>query len=407
MKCPKCQANVPDMFAFCTQCGCRVKDQNGQAVVPQPEGAGEQSAGVYIPPKRALGAADFVLIGLVAANLVGGVLIFNGTRNKDTKPQDNRVAEVSEIVTTAPAATEPEPTVPETEITETEKPAETTAKKTTEKPAETTVKTTKTTAKTTEKTTEKTTAKTTKTTENTTKKTTEKTTKKTTKKTEKSTAAKTTKTEAKTEAKQQVQPEPQPQQSTSASDYYASLGPMPFVVGNSGDPFLLPGMWTRASNSDGQAMLYDAARSAMDNLPVYWSGFDIPCGTEADNNGTSNSTYRYIADAFPVPGYDDLQMPAAIDLYIHNGQAAHGSHLRAIDYRFGNHADYDGPYIWTQGEIESILNGIVGYAEALYGAPETSFDNNRVRYNFRDGALSMGYYERGGKYTLWISRSND
>ena len=144
------------------------------------------------------------------------------------------------------------------------------------------------------------------------------------------------------------------------------------------------------------------------NLPVNWGNdADIFCGTSPDDNGTSNSTYRYIAGAFPVPGFSDLQMPAAIDLYIHNGTAAHGNHLRAIDYRFGNHPDYSGPYIWTRGEIESYFNALTNYADTLYGGHEVISDSTLCHYRYRNGALDIGYYERSGKYILWISRSND
>ena len=200
----------------------------------------------------------------------------------------------------------------------------------------------------------------------------------------------------------------EPQQQTTADAYYATLGGMPFVCGNNGDPFLPPGLYTKADNNDGKAQSEADAKQAMLSLPVNWGNdADIFCGTTPDDNGTSNSTYRYITNAFPVPGFSNLQMPAAIDLYIHNGTAAHGNHLRAIDYRFGNHPDYSGPYIWTRGEIESYFNALTEYADGLYGGHEQISDSTLGHYRYRNGALDIGYYERNGKYILWISRSND
>ena len=396
MKCPHCKAAVPDKFSFCPQCGAAVRTESGKVI--RPDGT-----------RRVVNA---VLIGVLAANIAGGAFLIHRIHKKNQSPPETSIAEVqpeesSEAPKTeAPKKQETEPeTAPETESA-------------TKAPA--TKATTKaTTVKTTEKTTEKTTVKTTKQTEA---KTTaaEKTTKaaKTTKSGKTTAAPKkdaSTKTTAKAQqpAQQQqpaepVQQEEPQQQSTAAADYFASLGGMPFVCGNNGDPFLPPGMYTRATNDDGKAQSEADAKQAMLNLPIDWGyDADIFCGTTPDNNGTSNSTYRYITNAFPVPGFADLQLPAAIDLYIHNGTAAHGNHLRAIDYRFGNHPDYSGPYIWTRGEIESYFNALTAYADELYGGHEEVGDSTLAHYRYQNGALDIGYYERNGKYILWISRSND
>ena len=399
MKCPHCKAAVPDKFSFCPQCGAAVRTESGKVI--RPDGT-----------RRAINA---VLIGVLAANIAGGAFLIHGIHKKNQSPPETSIAEVQPEESSEAQTTEA-PKNPETEPeTEPETKPETTKA--------TTAATTKATmAKTTEKTTEKTTAKTTKQTEA---KTTAapKTTKaaKTTKKSGKTTAAPQKDTSTKTTAKPQqqaqqqqqqvqqpVQQEQPPQQSTAAADYFASLGGMPFVCGNNGDPFLPPGMYTKASNEDGTAQSEADAKQAMLNLPIDWGyDADIFCGTTPDNNGTSNSTYRYIANAFPVPGFEDLQLPAAIDLYIHNGTAAHGNHLRAIDYRFGNHPDYGGPYIWTRGEIESYYNALTAYADTLYGGHEDVSDSTLGHCRYRNGALDIGYYERSGKYILWISRSND
>lgn len=409
MKCPHCHAAIPDKFSFCPQCGAAVRTESGRVI--RPDGA-----------RRVV---NTVLIGVLAANVVGGAFLIHGIHKKHQSPPETSISEVQpedskpEKTTEAPKETKPETeaaaeaTTKATTIKETEA---TTAKTT--KATTTTEKTTKTTKATT--TTEKTTktTKATTTTEKTTKKTTEKTTAKTTAKSAKktkTTASSAKKEDTKTTAKQEQQqqqvvqqPAQQEQQSTLTSDYYAKLGAMPFVCGNNGDPFLPPGMYTKAANEDGSAQSEADAKQAMLNLPINWGNdADIFCGTTPDDNGTSNSTYRYIADAFPVPGFADLQMPASIDLYIHNGTAAHGSHLRAIDYRFGNHPDYSGPYIWTRAEIESYFKQLTEYADSLYGGHEQISDSTLGHYRYRNGALDIGYYERNGRYILWISRSND
>ncbi|MBR4200062.1 MAG: hypothetical protein IKQ91_02145, partial [Oscillospiraceae bacterium] len=198
-----------------------------------------------------------------------------------------------------------------------------------------------------------------------------------------------------------------PAPSTNPADYYASLGGMPFIPGNGDDPFLLPGIYTRESNSDGQALSEADAKWAMQQLPVYWNAAEIFCGTEPDDNGTSNSTFRYVCDAFPVPGFNDLMLPGAIDLYIHNGTTAHGSHLRAIDYRFGNHPDYGGQYIWSENDIAGFFDNLTQYADSLYGGHEDVNDSLIRHYRYNDGNLDIGYYRNGSGTVLWISRSNN
>ena len=200
---------------------------------------------------------------------------------------------------------------------------------------------------------------------------------------------------------------PAPEGTTSA-DYYKTVGEFPFHTYDSGDPFLPPGLYTRSDNHDGRALSEAAAKDAMMHLNIDWGkNFDLYCGDTPDESGSSNSTYRYIANAFPVPGYSDLQLPAAIDLYIHNGDAAQGSYLRAVDYRFCNHDDYNGKYVWTKDEIAKIFTGISEYADGVYGGHTVVNDNNIAHYDYYEGALSIGYYERGGNCVLWISRAND
>lgn len=393
MKCVHCGSNLPERFSFCPQCGVRVRDMSGK---PIPSQVTTDSTPIFseaapMPKqKKPINVPNLVLCGILAANLIGGAVIFNGIRQKKAAPPQTSVAEVSEAaaattVTEAPA-----------EITATETEAVTTEPETTTKtPEVTTAKTTNaTTAKTTKATTAQTTAKTTK-------QTTSKTTKPTTAQT---TAAPTKKTEPRTQPP--ADPQPAEPSGTTADDYYATLGRMPFSVGNGGDPFMLPGLWTRASNDDGNACSEDTAKQAMLDLPINWGDdYDIYCGTKEDNNGTADSTYRYIANAFPVPGYNDLQMPAAVDLYIHNG--TQGNYLRAIDYRFGNHTDYTGPYVWTYDDIANIFYNIADYADSLYGGHETVSDNNFEHYRYNGGALDMGFYEKNGRNVLWISRAND
>ncbi len=401
MKCPHCHAAIPDKFSFCPQCGAAVRTESGRVI--RPDGA-----------RRVV---NTVLIGVLAANVIGGAFLIHGIHKKHQSPPETSIAEAQPEESKPEKTTEaPKETEPETEATTKATTAGTTTIKETEATTAKTTKATTTTEKTTK--TEKATTTTEKTTKKTTEKTTEKTTAKTTKasKKTKTTASSAKKEDTKTTAKQEQQQQQvvqQPvqqeeQQSTLTSDYYAKLGPMPFVCGNNGDPFLPPGMYTKAANEDGSAQSEADAKQAMLNLPVNWGNdADIFCGTTPDNNGTSNSTYRYIADAFPVPGFADLQMPASIDLYIHNGTAAHGSHLRAIDYRFGNHPDYGGPYIWTRAEIESYFKQLTDYADSLYGGHEQISDSTLGHYRYRNGALDIGYYERNGRYILWISRSND
>lgn len=208
-----------------------------------------------------------------------------------------------------------------------------------------------------------------------------------------------------TTAKPANQPE---ENGTSAADYYKTLGPMPFRSYDSGDVFLPPGLYTRSDNHDGQALSEAGAKNAMMQLGIDWGKYaDLYCGDTPDEGGSSNSTYRYIADAFPVPGYSDLQLPAAIDLYIHNGDAAQGSYLRAVDYQFGNHNDYKGKYVWTKAEIEKIFTEFTKFADGVFVEHTVVNDNNLAHYDYYDGALSVGYFERGGKYVFWISRAND
>ena len=203
-------------------------------------------------------------------------------------------------------------------------------------------------------------------TEETTVATTENTTKKTTVKTEETKEKTTVTTTVTTEAPKQ-------------NDYFSTVGAMPFRTYDSGDPFLPPGIYTRADNMDGQALSEQNAKQIMMNLGINWGkDFDLYCGDTEDDGGMTNSTYRYLTNAFPVPGTADSQLPAAVDLYVHNGDAAQGSYLRAVDYRFGNHSDYTGPYVFTREEIAAVFNQVAAYANGVYGAPAEIDDSNSV-----------------------------
>ncbi|MCQ2406914.1 MAG: zinc ribbon domain-containing protein [Oscillospiraceae bacterium] len=391
MKCAHCGSNLPERFSFCPQCGVRVRDMSGNPIPSQVTTDAKPDFPKAAPmpkQKKQMNMPNLVLCGILAANLIGGAVIFNGVRQKKAATSQTSVAEESEAETTTTVSEAPAKTTStETEAVTTEPETTTAPAVTTKAPEVTTAKTTKTT------------------TAQTTKQTTSKITKQTTTQT---TAAPTKKTEPRTQppAVPDNQPDYQEPSGTTANDYYATLGWRPFSVGNGDDPFMLPGLWTRASNNDGNACSEDTAKRAMLDLPINWGDdYDIYCGTKEDNNGTADSTYRYIVDAFPVPGYSDLQMPAAVDLYIHNG--TQGNYLRAIDYRYGMHTDYTGPYVWTYDDIANIFYNIANYADSLYGGHESVSDNNFEHYRYNDGALDMGFYEKNGRNVLWISRAND
>lgn len=345
MKCPNCRNKVPKQYMYCPRCGLSVKAARA---------SGRRNA--------ALSA-----IGLIGVIAIGGGIIARGVLQNSarTEPDTQAVAEHSAAETTA-AQTE---AVPETTAVQTTAAPDTTAApETTEAPAE------------------KTTA---------------------------ATAAETTKAVTKpTTTKQTDPPKTKPQENagkgTSAADYYKTIGEAPFHTYDSGDPFLPPGLYTRSDNADGRALSEEEAKRAMMQLGVDWGkNADLYCGDTEDAHGSTNSTYRYITDAFPVPGYSDLQLPAAVDLYIHNGDAYQGSYLRAVDYRFGNHGDYTGKYVWTREEIEKIFNGVAEYADGVYGGHTVIQDSNLAHYDYFDGVLSIGYYESSGKYVFWLSRAND
>ena len=296
---------------------------------------------------------NVILMGVLALNISACFLIFRCISLRKPASKPNVTAEISSQAetTAAPAAETTAP--PETE-------------------AETEPATEETTVATTEKTTEKTTV--------TTEETTEKTTKTTT---------------VTTEAPKQ-------------NDYFSTVGPMPFRTYDSGDPFLPPGIFTRADNTDGRALSEQNAKQIMMNLGVNWGkDFDLYCGDTEDEGGMTNSTYRYLTNAFPVPGTADCQLPAAVDLYVHNGDAAQGSYVRAVDYRFGNHSDYTGPYVFTREEIAGVFEKVAAYADGVYGGHAAIDDSNEAHYSYGDGALDIGYYQRDGKYVLWLARSND
>ena len=334
---------------------CRAKVPKQYLYCPQ--------CGLSVKTARASGKnANLILTGMICIALIGGGLAAYRALNKHAPLPEDSPSATAEVPVTeaAPKAetTAPETTaVPETTVPETTAEAE---KKTTAAPQTKAPET------------------------------------KTTKagKTQETTAAPA---EEKTSAN-----------GTSAKDYYKTLGEMPFHSFDGGDPFMPPGMYTSADNRDGKALSEADAKNAMMHLGIDWGkNADLYCGDTPDESGSSNSTYRYITDAFPVPGYSDLQLPAAVDLYIHNGDASQGSYLRALDYRFGNHADYKGKYIWTKAEIEKIFTEFTKFAEGVFGDHTVIDDNNLAHYEYYDGALSTGYYEHDGKYVFWISRAND
>lgn len=339
----------------CPQCHTKVPDAFSFCPQCGTQVRAAQSAG------KALDKVNLVLIGLLAVNVVGSVFVIGGISRKNRTEPESSVAEMlPEETTAAPETTAPPETTEEAPDTTEQTAAQTTVKEKTTAPPDASAA---------------------------------------------ETQAATTKTTTKTQ-QQVIVYEPE-EPSTSPADYYARLGSMPFEIGEGEDAFLPAGLYTRADNHDGKALIEDDAKQVMLELPIDWDAADLFCGTEEDDNGTSDSTYRYIADAFPVPGFYDLQLPAAVDLYIHNGTAAHGSHLRAVDYRFGNHADYDGQYIWSEDEIAEFFYDIADYADGIYGGHEEIGDSLIAHYRYADGALDIGYYLRSSGCVLWISRAND
>ena len=344
MKCPNCKNKVPNQYMYCPKCGLSVKAARASG-------------------RRNAALSAIAVVGIIA---IGGGIIARGVlqNSAQTEPDTQVVAEASKTETTAAVTEAPaETTVPDT----TAAPETTAAPITTMEPV---------------------------------------------KKTTTATAAETTKPVTKTTTKPADQPKTSAQENTgggnTAADYYKTVGAAPFHTYDSGDPFLPPGIYTRSDNADGRALSEDNAKNAMMQIGVNWGkNADLYCGDTEDASGSTNSTYRYITDAFPVPGYSDLQLPAAVDLYIHNGDAYQGSYLRAVDYRFGNHGDYTGKYVWTREEIEKIFNGVAEYADGVYGGHTVIQDSNLAHYDYFDGVLSIGYYENGGKYVFWLSRAND
>ena len=138
MKCPNCGGDVPDRFSFCPQCGTHVRDVAGNPIVPE----GTQ-APVELPAapkaKKALNVPNLVLCGVLAANLIGGAMIFNGVRQKNNAAPDNGIAEVSAAETTAAVTDAPaEETVTETIAVTTEPETTPAPQTTTEAPKQTT-----------------------------------------------------------------------------------------------------------------------------------------------------------------------------------------------------------------------------------------------------------------------------
>ena len=345
MRCPNCKNKVPKQYMNCPRCGLSVKAARASG-------------------RRNAALTAICLTGVIAIG--GGMIARSILRNSaQTEPDTQVVAEASSAAETTAAVTDAPP--------ETTAAVTTAAPETTPAPA---------TTKATEKETAATTAETTK--------------------------AATKPTTTKPADTQKTKPQTDADGGNTAADYYKTIGAAPFHTYDSGDPFLPPGIYTRSDNADGRALSEANAKQAMMQIGIDWGkNADLYCGDSEDASGSTNSTYRYITNAFPVPGYSDLQLPAAVDLYIHNGDAYQGSYLRAVDYRFGNHGDYTGPYIWTREEIEKIFNGVAEYADGVYGGHTVINDSNLAHYDYFDGVLSMGYYESGGKYVFWLSRAND
>ena len=251
--------------------------------------------------------------------------------------------------------------------------------------------------------------------------TTEKKTETTTAKPETTTTAKTTTTKKETttedektttqkETETTKEPESDAAQGNSASAYYEKHKGVAFAD-NATDPFCPPGIHTRLNNEDGSAMQQGAAIAALEKLPVDWNVKAYPVYEYVDDgNGTSDSDYRYITDAYPVPLLSK-SLPAAVDLRIHNGSGNHGNYLRSVDYFFGNHADDRSGYVWTRGELYGVYNELNDKMSDLLGdgTPVSGGSYEGFRYTTAGGGIVEVYFYSNGDdtYMIRLIRSNN
>ena len=310
-------------------------------------------------PKKqsSFGKLNAALCALLALNLAGGGFIITKmlTKENNSDSQGSQVAMVEATTTTVQETTTNE--APETT---------------------TTTKTTATTTTTTERTTTTTEAET------------------TTETTISETQPTTTTTRVTTTA-------PPPSNTRSASQYYQDYPGVAFSD-NGNDPFCPPGLYTRDSNYDGAAIQEATAKSVLASLPVTWLDMANPIGVNNDD-----TQFRYVTNAYPVPTLG-FSLPAAIDLYIHEGVRPHGNYLRRIDYYFGNHQDDRSGYTWTRDELYSVFTQLNAQAKNRFGAGTRKEDSSEEHYQYRTsggGTVDIFFYNLNGKYMVRVARSNN
>ena len=203
------------------------------------------------------------------------------------------------------------------------------------------------------------------------------------------------------------EPEPDP---GSAAAYYADHPGVAFGD-NANDPLCPPGLYTRLSNDDGGAMQEEAAKNALQHLPIRWNVLAYPVYENVpDGNGTSDSAFRYVTDAYPVPLLG-LSLPASVDLCIHNGSEGHGHYLRTIDYFFGNHSDDRSGYTWKKDELYKVYTELNGKLRQRFGngAAVAGASYEGVRYNTPSGgSVDIFFYNNGNDtYMMRLIRSNN
>ena len=336
--------------------------QNGQTPVPPapptPPVSDEPVTPAPAEKQSSFGKFNAVLCALLALNLAGGGFLITKmlTKKDDPKPADSQVAMVDETTTTTTAET-----TTTTEATTTTTTKATTSATTTERTTTTPKTTTESTAPTTEPTTSSTTA--------------------------------TTKTEPQT---QQVDKH-------SAAQYYKDYPGVAFKD-NANDPFCPPNLYTRASNFDGKAIQEATAKNTLAGLPVKWIDMANPIGVNNDD-----TQFRYVTNAYPVPTLG-FSLPAAIDLYIHEGVKPHGNYLRRIDYYFGNHQDDRSGYTWTKDELYSVFTKLNANIKGRLGNGTRVNDSSEEHYRYTTsggGSVDLFFYNLNGKYMVRLSRSNN
>ncbi len=311
-------------------------------------------------PKKqsSFGKLNAALCGLLAVNLIGGGFILTKVMGKnqkdDNSSQSSNTSQVAMSETTT-VKTEPTTTTAKETTTTTEKKTTTTKSETTTTKAESTSSKTEPTTTTT-----------------------------------KATTSQTTTTQA-------------PVDKHSGAQYKIDYPGVAFAD-NANDPFSPPKLYTRASNEDGRAVQEEAAKSAMASLPVRWLDMANPIGVNNDDK-----LLRYVTNAYPVPtlGYN---LPAAVDLYIHEGVKGHGNYLRRIDYYFGNHQDDRSGYTWTRAEMYQTFQQLVKSAQGRFGAGTKISDSSEEHYRFSTqsgGLVDIYFYNLSGRYMVRVARSNN